>query len=60
MLITTSNGDELVKILQKQGIKAWIIGKIIKGKGILVNGGIEGKIVPPERDELFVLEEKLI
>lgn len=60
MLITTSNGDQLAKILQNEGIKASIIGKIIKGNSILVDKGIEKEITPPERDELFVLEEKFI
>lgn len=60
MLITTTNGDELTKILEKEGIKASVIGKIIKGKSVLINGGVEKEISPPERDELFVLEEKLI
>jgi len=60
MLITTTNGEELVKILKKEGIKASIIGKIINGKSTLVNSGIEKEVSPPERDELFVLEEKLI
>lgn len=60
MLITTKNGDALIEILKKEGIKATIIGKIIKEKSILVSKGIEKEIDPPERDELFVLEEKLI
>lgn len=60
MLITTSNGEELVKVLKKEGIKASIIGKIIKGKQVLVSNGIEIEVEPPERDELFVLEEKFI
>lgn len=59
MLITTKNGNELIEILKKEGIKATIIGKIIKGKGILVDKNIEKEVEPPERDELFVLEEKL-
>lgn len=59
MLITTKNGNELIEILEKEGIKATIIGKIIKGKGILVDKNIEKEVDPPERDELFVLEEKL-
>lgn len=59
MLITTKNGNELIEILEKEGIKATIIGKIIKGKGILVDKNIEKEVEPPERDELFVLEEKL-
>lgn len=36
-----------------------IIGKIIKGKGILVDNNIEKEVDPPKRDELFVLEEKM-
>jgi len=60
MLITTSDGQRLVKILQEEGIKASIIGKIIKEKGVLVSSGIEKEIVPPERDELLALEEKFI
>lgn len=56
MLITTKNGNELIEILKKEGIKATIIGKIIKGKGILVDKNIEKEVEPPERDELFVLE----
>lgn len=59
MLITTKNGNELIEILKKEGIKATIIGKIIKGKGILVDKNIEKEVEPPERDELFVLEEKM-
>ena len=60
MLITTSNGNAISKNLQKEGIKASIIGKIIKENSILVDNGIEKEIAPPERDELFVLEEKFI
>lgn len=60
MLITTSNGEELVKILKKEGIKASIIGKIIKGDSVLVDKrGKEEAVFSPERDELFVLEEKI-
>ncbi|MBV7274362.1 AIR synthase family protein [Clostridiaceae bacterium UIB06] len=59
MLITSDKGNELIKILEKEGIKATIIGKIIKGKGILIDENIEREVDPPERDELFVLEEKI-
>ncbi|MCT8976292.1 AIR synthase family protein [Clostridium sp. CX1] len=60
MLITTRDGSKLVKLLQEEGIKASIIGKITKGKGVLVNtSGVEEVVIPPERDELFVLEEKV-
>lgn len=60
MLITAKDGKELVNTLEKEGIKASIIGKITKGKGILVNDqGMETEVTPPERDELFVLQEKI-
>lgn len=59
MLITTKKGNELIKILEEEGIKATIIGKIIRGKSILVDCNIEMEVEPPERDELFVLEEKM-
>ncbi len=53
MLITTSNGQQLVEELKRHGIEGTIIGKITEQKGYLVNS--EGKILvqPPERDELF-------
>ncbi|AKA71744.1 AIR synthase family protein [Clostridium scatologenes] len=60
MLITTKNGDRLVDVLKEQGIEASIIGKIVKQKGILIEGHIEKEVLPPERDELFVLEERII
>lgn len=60
MLITTRDGSELVKILNKEGIKASIIGKIIKGKSVLIDSNaVEKEVFPPERDQLFVLEEKI-
>lgn len=53
MLITTENGEELVKKMDESGIEATIIGCITKEKGILVDKQIEIEVVPPERDELF-------
>jgi len=54
MLITAENGEEFIKLLKAQGIKATIIGKITEGKGILVNKDrIQNEVCPPERDELF-------
>lgn len=53
MLITTENGEELVKKMAESGIEASIIGCITKEKGILVDKQIEIEVVPPERDELF-------
>ncbi|MFL0268538.1 AIR synthase family protein [Candidatus Clostridium radicumherbarum] len=60
MLITTKNGPELINKLSKKGIKAAIIGNITKDKGILVDyKGFEIEVQPPERDELFSLEDLL-
>jgi hydrogenase expression/formation protein HypE len=59
MLITTKNGIELVKKLKEVGINASIIGNITKDKGVLVQDGIEYEVEPPERDELFTIEEKV-
>ncbi|MFL0246490.1 AIR synthase family protein [Candidatus Clostridium stratigraminis] len=61
MLITTKNGPELINKLSKKGIKAAIIGNITKDKGILVdNKGFEIEVQPPERDELFSLDDLLM
>lgn len=57
MLITTANGENLVKILMENGIKASIIGKITKEKGIIINADKKIEVSPPERDELFVFME---
>jgi hydrogenase expression/formation protein HypE len=60
MLITTKHGDELVSILKKEGIESSIIGKMVKENGVLIEENIERQVLPPERDELFVLEERII
>ncbi|ERI94236.1 putative thiamine-phosphate kinase [Clostridiales bacterium oral taxon 876 str. F0540] len=59
MLITTKNGEELVKLLKRKGINAALIGNITKSKGILVKNNTECEVEPPERDELFTIEEKI-
>jgi hydrogenase expression/formation protein HypE len=59
MLITTNNGSDLIKELQNKGIKATIIGNITNKKGILVENELEQEVQPPERDELFTIEEKI-
>jgi hydrogenase expression/formation protein HypE len=59
MLITTSDGEGLVKKLNQSGINASLIGKITISKGILVENDIEQEVQPPERDELFTIEEKI-
>jgi hydrogenase expression/formation protein HypE len=57
MLITTSNGEELVRKLQEEGIEACVLGSITTKKGILVKKDKEEEVAPPERDELFRIEE---
>jgi hydrogenase expression/formation protein HypE len=59
MLITCSGGERLVELLRDNGIKAQIIGKIVDFGGYLVEDGERIEVQPPERDELFVLAEKL-
>nr|WP_207729707.1 AIR synthase family protein [Clostridium cibarium] len=53
MLITTDKGKELVDALRKEGIKASIVGKVTRSKGILVSNGVELVVKEPKRDELF-------
>ena len=53
MLITSSEGNTVVDALQREGIKATIIGKVTKNKGILVSNGVELEVEEPKRDELF-------
>lgn len=59
MLITTKNGAELVKKLKSIGINASLIGNITMNKGILSENNVEKEVLPPERDELFTIEEKI-
>lgn len=53
MLITTENGEELLKKLNERGIEASIIGTIYESRGILVDDNKEINVEPPKRDELF-------
>jgi hydrogenase expression/formation protein HypE len=53
MIITTKSGNELIKLLEAEGINARIIGKICEQGGILVDDGNEINVEPPKRDELF-------
>jgi len=54
MLITTPNGEELLKILNQHDIKASEIGCITFGKDfILKDDDISVKITMPESDELY-------
>ena len=53
MLITTGNGEELIKKLNESGIEASIIGTVYENGGILVDDNKEINVEPPKRDELF-------
>jgi hydrogenase expression/formation protein HypE len=53
MLITATNGKELLARLNNEGIQAAIIGNITEARGILVTDNIQKDVVPPTRDELF-------
>jgi hydrogenase expression/formation protein HypE len=59
MLITCKKGEGLLKALDEEGIKATIIGKITKDKGLVSNADKSYEVPPPERDELFVLGDKI-
>ena len=53
MLITTAKGEEMIKALSGKGIKATLIGKVTRSKGILVSNGVELEVEEPKSDELF-------
>ncbi len=54
MLITTKNGEQLLKEFKKNGIEATIIGEVTAKNGVLVtDDGSQIEVQPPERDELF-------
>jgi hydrogenase expression/formation protein HypE len=59
MLITTKNGEGLVERLKQKDINANVIGNITMNKGILIESNVEEEVLPPERDELFTIEEKI-
>jgi hydrogenase expression/formation protein HypE len=59
MLITAKDGEALAKRLKQRGINASIIGTITMNRGILVENNNEKEVQPPERDELFTIEEKI-
>lgn len=56
MLITTKNGEELIKVLNENGIEASIIGQICENGNILVDNNIEVEVEKPKRDELFNIQ----
>lgn len=53
MLITTSDGNKLIRKFNEHGIEASIIGKITEKGAILVDRNKEIIVEAPKRDELF-------
>lgn len=53
MIITCSNGSELVEQFNDAGIAAAVIGKIIEKERVIIDGGIKKELEPPGPDELF-------
>lgn len=53
MLIITSKAKKVISALEEEGIKATIIGKITKSRGILITNGVELEVEEPKSDELF-------
>lgn len=53
MLITCTNGAEIINLLKNNNIEAALIGNITNNKNILVKNGKEIEIEPPDSDELF-------
>ena len=57
MLITTPDGPEVVRQLQKSGINAAIVGKVMKGNDrVLLSGDEKRFLEPPKSDELYKIE----
>lgn len=53
MLITCKNGEDLIKELEANNIKATIVGKIEESKKFIRRNGKLEEVEKPERDELF-------
>ena len=53
MLVTTKNGEQLIRELNEKGIEASIIGSVYEKGGVLVDDNKEITVKPPKRDELF-------
>lgn len=58
-LVKARGGESLLKILQKESIKALVIGKIIKGKSLLVNSDMEIELMYFQRSKPFLLEKNI-
>ena len=54
MLITTANGHDLVRELNKEGISATVIGKVTAGNDrVIINDDERRFLEPPKTDELY-------
>lgn len=53
MIISCSNGSDLVEQFKNAGITATVIGKIIEKERVIIENGIKKELEPPEPDELF-------
>lgn len=53
MIISCSNGNNLVKTLKSNGIEAEVVGKVIKDKRILISKEKEITLYPPDADEIY-------
>lgn len=53
MIITCSNGEELIKRLADNKIEACIAGKIIDEGKIILSKGEEKELSPPDSDEIY-------
>lgn len=53
MLIVCDNEQEMMDELEREGIKASVIGKIIEKEKIVVNNGRIEKLEEPDADELY-------
>ncbi len=51
MVIVTSNGEEVVDLLRKEGIEAAVVGKVVEDKAVKVDGNVIGR---PDHDPFWV------
>ena len=59
MLIASKNEKRLIAALEKEGIKAAVIGEFTPdGRMLIQKDGHTEKLDPPDRDELYKLKEK--
>lgn len=53
MIITCSDSRRMLEALEEEGVPAAVIGEVVEGKRVLVDGEREIYIDPPESDELY-------